>query len=39
MTKAIGDRVKRDLANMHFDIEEYSEYDVPGSDSVGDWGN
>ena len=39
MTKSIGDRVKRDLANMPFDIEEYLEYDVPGSDSVGDCGN
>ena len=38
-TKAIGERLKRDIANMPFDVEEYLKYDVPGSDSVGDWGN
>jgi len=38
-TIAIGERVKRDIANMPFDIEEYLSHDIPGSDSVGDWGN
>ena len=38
-TKAIGERVKRDMANMPFDLEEYLGHDMPGSDSVGDWGN
>ena len=23
---------------MPFNVEEYLEFDVPGSDSVGDWG-
>ena len=38
-TKAIADRVKRNIENMPFDIKEYLEFDVPGSDSVGDWGH
>lgn len=38
-TKAIGERVKRNLANMPFDVDEYLKFDVPGSDSVGDWGH
>jgi arylsulfatase len=38
-TKGIGDRIKRTMKNMPFDVEEYLEFDVPGSDSVGDWGN
>jgi arylsulfatase len=37
-TKAIADRVKRNMKNMPFDIKEYLEFDVPGTDSVGDWG-
>jgi arylsulfatase len=37
-TKAIAERVKRNMKNMPFDVEEYLEFDVPGSDSVGDWG-
>ena len=37
-TLAIADRVKRTMESMPFDIEEYLEYDIPGSDSVGDWG-
>jgi arylsulfatase len=37
-TRAIADRVKSNLKNMPFDVKEYLEYDVPGSDSVGDWG-
>ncbi|MEE9365383.1 MAG: sulfatase-like hydrolase/transferase, partial [Dehalococcoidales bacterium] len=37
-TKAIADRVKRNMKNMPFDIKEYLEFDVPGTDSIGDWG-
>jgi len=37
-TKAIGERIRRELENMPFDVKEYLEFDVPGSDSVGDWG-
>jgi len=37
-TKAIAERVKRNMKNMPFDVKEYLEFDVPGSDSVGDWG-
>lgn len=37
-TKAIAERVKRDIENMLFDVKEYLEFDLPGSDSVGDWG-
>ena len=36
--KAIAERIKRDVENMPFDVKEYLEHDVPGSDSVGDWG-
>ena len=38
-TKGIADRIERTMKNMPFDVEEYLEFDVPGSDSVGDWGN
>ena len=37
-TKAIAERVERVLNNMPFDVKEYLEFDAPGSDSVGDWG-
>jgi len=37
-TMAIADRVKSNLKNMPFDLKEYLEFDLPGSDSVGDWG-
>jgi arylsulfatase len=37
-TRAIADRVKRDIENMPFDIREYLEFDIPGTDSDGDWG-
>jgi len=37
-TRAIADRVKRDMKNMPFDIEEYMKFDIPGTDSDGDWG-
>ena len=38
-TKAIADRVKSVVDIMPFDIEEYLEFHIPDSDSVGDWGN
>ena len=38
-TKAIGARVKAVVDNMPFDVEEYLEFDIPGSDAVGDWGD
>ncbi len=37
-TKAIAERVKRNMKNMPFDVKEYLKFDVPGSKSVGDWG-
>lgn len=37
-TKAIGDRVKAVTDSMPFDVSEYLEYEIPGGDSVGDWG-
>jgi arylsulfatase len=37
-TKAVAERVARDVENMPFDVKEYVEFDIPGSDSVGDWG-
>ena len=37
-TKAIADRVKAVADSMPFDIEEYLEFELPGSDNVGDWG-
>ncbi|MHC4743751.1 MAG: sulfatase-like hydrolase/transferase [Planctomycetota bacterium] len=38
-TKAIADRVERDIRNMPFDIKEYLEFDIPGTDADGDWGH
>lgn len=38
-TKAISKRVQDVVDIMPFDVEEYLEYEIPGSDSVGDWGN
>jgi len=38
-TKAIEERVKKNLENMPFDIQEFLEHEIPGSDSVGDWGH
>jgi len=38
-TLAIADRVKAAVEAMPFDIREYLEFEIPGSDSVGDWGN
>lgn len=37
-TKAIASRVKTIMDSMPFSLEEYLESDMPGSDSVGDWG-
>ena len=37
-TKAIGERVKRYIESMPFDVKEFLEHEIPGSDSVGDWG-
>jgi len=37
-TKAIEERVKKNLENMPFDIKEFLKHEIPGSDSVGDWG-
>ena len=33
------ERVKAVIDNMPFDVEEYLEFDIPGSDAVGDWGD
>jgi arylsulfatase len=37
-TRAIEERIKRVMEIMPCDVKEYLEFDVPGSDSVGDWG-
>jgi arylsulfatase len=37
-TKAIAKRVRAVVDSMPFNLEEYLEFDVPGSDNVGDWG-
>jgi len=37
-TKAIGARVKAVADSMPFNVREYLEFEIPGSDSVGDWG-
>ena len=37
-TKAIAERVRATVEAMPFDVEEYLEFDAPGSDNVGDWG-
>ena len=37
-TKAIAERVKRDMENMPFDVEEYLSHEIPGNDKDGDWG-
>lgn len=38
-TVAIGERIRREVDAMPFDVEEYLEFEVPGDDSVGDWGH
>jgi len=37
-TKAIAARVRAGVDSMPCNLEEYLEFDVPGSDNVGDWG-
>ena len=37
-TLAIADRVHALADSLPFDVEEYLEFDLPGSDSDGDWG-
>ena len=37
-TKAIAERVRATVDSMPFDVEEYLDFDIPGSDAVGDWG-
>ena len=37
-TTAIVERVNRDMKNMPFDVKEYLDFHIPGSDSIGDWG-
>ena len=37
-TLAIAERVRANVKNMPFELKEYPEFDVPGSDAVGDWG-
>ena len=37
-TLAIGERVNAYMKKMPFDIKEYLEHKIPGSDKVGDWG-
>lgn len=32
-------RIKKMMKNMPFDVQEYLEFDMPGSDAVGDRGN
>ena len=37
-TRGIVDRINREIESMPFDVKEYLEYEIPGSDSFGDWG-
>jgi arylsulfatase len=37
-TEAIADRIKKQIEAMPFDVRQYIDFDIPGSDSVGDWG-
>jgi hypothetical protein len=36
-TLAIADRVEAAVEAMSFDVREYLEFELPGSDTVGDW--
>ena len=38
-TKAIGERVDAMVKAMPFDVKQYLDFYVPGSDAVGDWGH
>ena len=37
-TLAIADRVKAAVEAMPFDVKDLLEFEIPGSDNVGDWG-
>jgi len=37
-TRAIAERVRKNIDMMPFDVREFLEFEIPGSDSVGDWG-
>jgi arylsulfatase len=37
-TRAIAERVQATIRAMPFDVEEYLDFEAPGSDAVGDWG-
>ncbi len=37
-TLAIAERVRAAAKAMPFDVEEYLDFEIPGSDDVGDWG-
>jgi arylsulfatase len=37
-TREIAKRVKAVVDSMPFDVEDYLEFEIPGGDSVGDWG-
>ena len=36
--EAIAERVQATIRAMPFDVEEYLDFEAPGSDAVGDWG-
>ena len=38
-TKAIGERLKKYLENMPFNLNEYLDMEIPGSNIDGDWGH
>ncbi|WP_445358434.1 sulfatase-like hydrolase/transferase [Microbulbifer sp. ANSA005] len=38
-TQAIGERVRAVISEMPFTVEDYLEYQIPGADKVGDWGD
>jgi len=38
-TLAIADRVEPAVEAMSFDVREYLEFELPDSDTVGDWDN
>ena len=38
-TLEIGERVRRLMKEMPFEVDDYLGFELPGSDSVGDWGS
>jgi hypothetical protein len=38
-TLEIEERVKANINNMPFDVQDFLDFEVPGSDAVGDWGS